>query len=89
MRLPSGSEVKNLPSNAEDTEDAALILGSGRSPGGGNANPVQQSYLENSMDKGAWWAYPWDHKRVGQRVDTNEISKQVNMERRTGSQTEL
>ena len=41
MRLPSGSEVKNLPSNAEDTEDAALILGSGRSPGGGNANPVQ------------------------------------------------
>jgi len=41
MRLPSGSEVKNLPSKAEDTEDAVLILGSGRSPGGGNANPLQ------------------------------------------------
>ena len=28
----------------------------GRSPGEGNGNPLQYSCLENSMDKGAWWA---------------------------------
>ena len=45
--------VKNLPSNAED---AALTPGSGRSPGGGNGNSLQYSFLENRMDGGAWWA---------------------------------
>ena len=33
-----------------------LIPGSGRSPGGGNGNPVQYSCLENPMDRGAWQA---------------------------------
>ena len=33
-----------------------LIPGSGRSPGNGNGNPLQYSYLENPMDRGAWWA---------------------------------
>ena len=32
--------------------DLGLIPGSGRSPGGGSGNPLQYSYLENSMDKG-------------------------------------
>ena len=32
------------------------IPGSGRSPGGGNDNPVQHSCLENPMNRGAWWA---------------------------------
>ena len=41
--------VKSLPANAGDT---ALIPGSGRSPGGGNGNPLQYSCLENPMDKG-------------------------------------
>ena len=36
--------------------DVGSILGSGRSPGGGNGNPLQYSCLENSMDGGAWWA---------------------------------
>ena len=35
--------------------DASLIPGSGRSPGGGNSNPLQYSYLENPKDRGAWW----------------------------------
>ena len=35
---------------------AGSIPGSGRSPGGGNGYPVQYSCLENSMDRGAWWA---------------------------------
>jgi len=48
--------VKNSPANAGDTGDMGLIPRSGRSPGGGNDNPLQYSCLENSMDRGAWWA---------------------------------
>ena len=43
----------NLPASAGD---AGLILGSGRSAGGGNGNPLQYSFLESSMDREAWWA---------------------------------
>ena len=56
MGFPGGSVVKNPPVNAGDTGDAGLIPGLGRSPVGGNGNPFQNSYLENSMDTGAWKA---------------------------------
>ena len=36
--------------------DPNLMLESGRFPGEGNDNPLQYSCLENSMDRGAWWA---------------------------------
>ena len=36
--------------------DSGLILGSGRSPGRGNGNPLQCSCMENPRDGGAWWA---------------------------------
>jgi len=36
--------------------DLGSIPGSGRCPGGGNGNPLQPSYLENPMDRGAWQA---------------------------------
>ena len=45
--------VKNPPTNAGDV---GLIPGSGRSLGGGDGNPLPYSCLENSMDRGAWWA---------------------------------
>ena len=45
--------VKNTPANAGDIRDAGLIPGLGRSPGGGHGNPVQNSCLENPMDRGA------------------------------------
>ena len=45
--------VKNLPANAGDP---SLIPGWGRSPGGGNGNPLQYSCLENPMDRGTWRA---------------------------------
>ena len=48
--------VKNLPANAGDIRDVGLMPGLGRSPGGGNGNPLQYSCLENSMDRGAWRA---------------------------------
>ena len=48
--------VKNLPAKAGDERDTGSIPGSGRSPGGGHGNPFQYSYLENPMDRRAWWA---------------------------------
>ena len=45
--------VKNPPANAVDT---GLIPGLGKSPGEGHGNPLQYSCLENSMNRGAWWA---------------------------------
>ena len=48
--------VKNLSANSGDARDIGLIPGLGRSPGGGNGNPLQFSYLENSMLREAWQA---------------------------------
>jgi len=56
MVFSGGSEVKNMPTNAGDTRDTGSIPGLGRSPGGGNGNPLQYSCLENPMDRVAWWA---------------------------------
>ena len=53
MGFPGGSEVKASASNAGDL---GLIPGSGRSPGEGNGNPLQYSFLGNPMDRGAWQA---------------------------------
>ena len=53
MIFPGGSLVKNLSANAGDM---GSIPGWGRSPGGGNGNPLQYFCLEKPMDRGAWWA---------------------------------
>ena len=53
LGFPGGSDSKESACNAGDL---GLIPGSGRSPGEGNGNPLQYSCLENSMDRGAWWA---------------------------------
>ena len=55
LGFPGGSVVNNRPANAGDAGDSVSISGSGRSPGGGNGNPLQYSCLENPVDKGAWW----------------------------------
>ena len=47
--------VKNMSAKAEDVKDMGLIPGLGRSPGGGQCNPLWYSCLENPMDRGAWW----------------------------------
>ena len=66
--FPGGSVVKNPPGKPKEIPkttdkcqkleetDLGLIPGLGRSPGGKHGNPLQYSYLENSMDRGAWWA---------------------------------
>ena len=48
--------VKILPADAGDIRDTGLISGSGRSPGGGNGNPLQYFRLGDPMGRRAWWA---------------------------------
>ena len=54
MGFPGGSVVKNPPANSGVAGDAGLNPVSGRSPGGGNGKLLQYSYLESSMERGAW-----------------------------------
>ena len=51
--FPGGSDGKESVCNVGDV---GSIPGLGRSPGEGNSYPLQYSGLENSMDRGAWWA---------------------------------
>ena len=46
--------VKISPANVGDVRDVGSIPGSGRSSGGGHGNPLQYSYWETPMDRGAW-----------------------------------
>ena len=46
--------VKNPPAKAGDVRDMGSIPGSERSPGRGHGNPLQYSYMENLMNRGAW-----------------------------------
>ena len=48
--------ASNSKESACNVGDPSLIPGYGRSPGEGNGNPLQYSFLENSMDRGAWQA---------------------------------
>ena len=45
--------TKDISANAGDTRHTGSVPGSGRTPGEGNGNPLQYSWLENSMDRGA------------------------------------
>ena len=51
--FPGSAVGKESATNAGDTRDASLIPRLGRSPGGGNGNPLQYSCLKNSMNGGA------------------------------------
>ena len=64
--LTAGEVVKNPPANARDT---GSVPGSGRSPGEGSSTPVQYPCLENSMDRGSWWATVCG---VAKALDTTE-----------------
>ena len=48
--------VNNPPASAGDARDMGFIPGLGKSPGERHGSPLQYSYLENSMDRGAWQA---------------------------------
>ena len=56
MGFPGGTKVKNLVASAIDVRDTGLTHGLGRSPGERHGHPLQDSCLENPMDRGAWRA---------------------------------
>ena len=63
--------VKNLPVDAGYKKYAGSTLVLGRSPRGGNGNPLQYSCLEDSMDRGAWQAMV---HRVNKELDMTEVT---------------
>ena len=71
MGFPGGAVVKNPSANAGDS---GLIPGLGRSPGVGNGNPLQYSYLENSMDRGAWRAIIHEISKSWMRLSTHNLT---------------
>ena len=64
MDFLGGSVVMNLPANAGDLDSTPRL---GRSPGEGNGNPLQDSCLGNSMDRGVW------------RATVHEVTKEFKM----------
>ena len=56
LELAHGSTGGKESACQSGRHNVGLIPGLGRSPGGGNGNPLQYSCLENSMDRGAWQA---------------------------------
>ena len=66
--------VENLPANAGDIRDTGSIPGLGRSSGGGQGNPLQHSYLENPMDRGAWQAMA--HRVAKSRTQLKQLNTQ-------------
>ena len=65
--------VKNPPANAGDPGEVGSIPVLGRSPGGGNGNPLQYSCLKSPIDRGAWQA------------TVHGITKELNRTEHTGS----
>ena len=65
--------VKNPPANAEDVRDTGSIPGLGRSPGGGNSNPLQCSCLENSMNRSLAGYSPWGQKESDTTEHTHNV----------------
>ena len=56
MGFPGGAAVNNLPDSAGYMREVGSIPGLEKTPGVRNGNLLQHSCLENSMDRGAWWA---------------------------------
>ena len=70
--LPRWLSGKESASNAGDTEDSGSISGLGRSPGGGNGNPLQYFCLENSTDRGARWAMVYGVAKIWTQVSMHK-----------------
>ena len=76
MVFQGGSVVNNSLANAGDIRDTGLISGSGRSPGGGNGNPLQYSCLGNPMERGTWLATVHGVKKSWTQLSTyKEINR--------------
>ena len=73
MGFPGGSVVKNPSTNAGDAADLCWIPGLGRSPGGGNGNPLQYSWLESPK----WIEEPGRLQFMGAQSDMTEYMNEV------------
>ena len=72
--FPRAQAVKDPPANVGDGGDADSIPELGRSPGGGNGNPLQYSCLEKPMGRGAWQA-----TAHGVIMSETQLSKRLSM----------
>ena len=66
--FPGASDSRESACIAEDPESTP---GSGRSPGAGNGNPLQNSSLGNAMDRGAWWTVV--HKVIKSQIQLRDL----------------
>ena len=64
------SRVKNLPANTGNAGDVGSIPRLGRSPGGGNSNPLPYSWLENPMGRGSSWATVYGEAKSQTKLNT-------------------
>ena len=62
--------VEILPANAGAVRDTGSVLELGRSPEGGNGNPLQYTCLENPIDRGTWQAIVHS---IAKKSDTTEV----------------
>ena len=61
--FPGGTMIKKPPATVGDIRDTGSVPGLGRSPGGGNGNPLQYFCLENRHGQSSLVDYsPWGHK---------------------------
>ena len=83
LEFPWWLSSKESTWNAGGTGDTGSIPGSGTPPGGGHGNSFQYSCLENSKDRGAWWATV---HRVAE-LDTTEATEHTHMHNQLGNST--
>ena len=63
--------MKSPSANKRDIRDVGSMPRWGRCPGGGHGNSLQCYYLENPVDREAWWATV---HRVAKESDTTEVT---------------
>ena len=80
MDALGGSVVKNAPANAGDTGDVSSIPGLGRSPGGGNDNPLQCFCLKKSYGQRIGHS-PWGLKNWGTEHTHKSLIAETEAER--------
>ena len=71
---PDGSAGKESTCNAGNIGDMGSVPELGRSPGGGNGDPLQYSCLENPMHRGTWWATVQRAAKMTEWLSTAPIS---------------
>ena len=78
MGFPGGAVIKNLAANAGDIDS---VPESGRFPGGGHGNPLQYSFLENPMGRGAWQSSTHEAEKSQTRLSTERRKEESRSEK--------